>query len=122
VRKRGSLEHGSDSLLPHTAFIARVAQAIGLGVFMLVVPLAIGMWGYHHFQELSWDDAFVNAAMILSGMGPLAAPQTRAAKLFEGLYALFSGFVFLTVAGVVLAPFVHRVLHRFHLERNPDER
>jgi hypothetical protein len=109
-------------VLPRGAFAVRVAEAIGLGVFMLVVPLAVGMWGYHHFQQLSWDDAFVNAAMILSGMGPLAAPQTRAAKLFAGLYALFSGFVFLTVAGVVLAPFVHRVLHRFHMERTQSEK
>jgi hypothetical protein len=115
VRKRGDV-------LPPGAFAARVAEAIGFGVFMLVVPLALGMWGYHHFQQLPWDDAFVNAAMILSGMGPIAVPHTRAAKLFEGLYALFSGFVFLTVAGVVLAPFVHRVLHRFHMEGKQTEK
>jgi hypothetical protein len=122
VRKRGSLEHGSDSLLPHTAFIARVAQAIGLGFFMLALPLCVGIWGYHYFQQLPWADSFVNAAMILSGMGPLAVPQSTAAKLFDGFYALFSGFVFLTVAGVVLAPFVHRALHRFHLERDQDQK
>jgi hypothetical protein len=122
VPAREGLERGSDSLLPPGAFAARVAEAIGLGVFMLVVPLAVGMWGYHHFQQLSWDDAFVNASMILSGMGPLAVPQTRAAKIFEGLYALFSGFVFLTIAGVVLAPFVHRVLHRFHMEGKQTEK
>jgi hypothetical protein len=99
-------------------FFRRVAKAIGLSLSILAVPLGIGMWGYHHFLTLSWDDSFVNAAMILSGMGPIAEPETRAAKLFTGSYALFSGFVILTVTGIILGPFVHRVLHRFHLERD----
>jgi hypothetical protein len=117
VRQRGAFEHSTDPLIPNSAFFLRVARAIGLGLFILAFPLAIGMWGYHHFMTLSWDDSFVNAAMILSGMGPIAEPKTRAAKVFAGSYALFSGFVILTVTGIVLVPFVHRVLHRFHLER-----
>jgi hypothetical protein len=102
------------------AFLRRVAKAIGLSLFILALPLTIGMWGYQHFMGLSWDDSFVNAAMILSGMGPIAEPRTRAAKLFAGSYALFSGFVILTVTGIVLGPFVHRVFHLFHLERDGD--
>ena len=74
------------------------------------------MSGYHFFENLPWLDAFVNAAMILSGMGPLANPQTAGGKLFAGCYALYSGLVLILVAGVVFAPVVHRFLHRFHVE------
>ena len=74
------------------------------------------MVGYHSFERLSWIDAFANAAMILSGMGPLAPLTTTGGKLFAGFYALFSGLALITIAGVVFAPVVHRFLHRFHLE------
>jgi hypothetical protein len=84
-------------------------------VLVLAVALGIGMLGYHHLERMQWIDAFANAAMILSGMGPLAPLQTESGKLFAGLYALFSGLVFIAVAGLVLAPALHRLLHRFHL-------
>ncbi len=80
------------------------------------MALSIGMAGYHGFEGLPWLDAFLNAAMILSGMGPVAEIQTAAGKLFAGCYALFSGFALLTSAGVVFAPVFHRFLHKFHLE------
>lgn len=85
--------------------------------FGLLVPaLGIGMIGYHFIEHLPWLDAFVNAAMILSGMGPLAPLETPAGKFFAGCYALFSGLLFITVAGIILAPIGHRLLHKFHLE------
>ena len=112
-------EHRTEPLLPVAAFAARVARSVGLALAVLVIPLVIGMVGYHvFFDDMPLDDSFVNAAMILSGMGPLAAPPNRAAKIFAGSYALFSGAVFVTVTGIILGPFVHRVLHRFHLERD----
>ena len=83
---------------------------------MIVLSLGAGMTGYHVFESLSWLDSFLNAAMLLSGMGPLTAPLTDNGKLFAGLYALYSGFVVILVSGMVFAPVVHRTLHRFHLE------
>ena len=83
---------------------------------MVAASLAIGMAGYHGLERLSWLDSFLNAAMLLGGMGPLAAPQTYAGKLFAGCYALYCGLVVIAVAGIVLVPVAHRILHRFHLE------
>ncbi len=85
---------------------------------MLTVAFAlgIGMYGYHVFAALPWIDAFVNASMILSGMGPMAELKTDAAKLFAGTYALFSGLIFIGIAGILVAPVLHRLMHKFHLE------
>lgn len=79
------------------------------------------MCGYHWFEDMPWVDAFVNAAMILSGMGPLGPLQTWGGKLFAGCYALYSGLAVIVTAGVMLAPIVHRVVHRFHLEGEKDK-
>ena len=89
---------------------------------MLAVALGIGMAGYRHFENMGWVDAFVNAAMILSGMGPVGTLNTDAGKIFAGCYALFSGLVFISAAGIMIAPVAHRALHKFHLEsgrKNP---
>jgi hypothetical protein len=91
----------------------------GLGLLALVIAaLALGMSIYHWAVDLPWIDAFLNAAMILGGMGPvnLLAQSSGTAKMLAGFYALFSGLVFLVVAGAMLAPLVHAVLHRFHVE------
>jgi len=105
-------------LLPSSAFLRRIAAfalAASLAVF---AALAIGVVGYHWIGELGWVDAILNASMILTGMGPVDPLRTAAGKLFASAYALFSGLVFLTGSGIMLAPFAHRVLHAFHL---PDE-
>ena len=83
---------------------------------IILTCLGVGMLGYHHFESMSWIDAFANAAMILSGMGPFGPLQTDSGKLFAGLYALFSGLAFITTAGIILAPVAHRLMHKFHLE------
>lgn len=83
---------------------------------MVAVALGLGMADYHYFEEMNWVDAFENAAMILSGMGPVSTLQTDPSKIFAGCYALFSGLMFITVTGIVLAPVAHRALHKFHLE------
>src|SRR5580698_9888999 len=109
-------EHRTDSLLPRRAFFTRLAVSAGIGLLLVAVCLGIGMVGYHGFENLSWVDSFANAAMILSGMGPMATLQTNGGKIFAGCYALFSGLAFITIIGFVLAPITHRFLHKFHLD------
>ena len=88
----------------------------GLGAALLFAgTLAIGMAGYHWFEGMSWLDAYLNAAMILGGMGPVAGIHSPAGKLFAGSYALFAGMVFLVGVGVGLTPVLHRAFHRFHV-------
>jgi hypothetical protein len=87
-----------------------------VAVVILLVSLACGMAGYMYFEHLGWLDAFLNAAMLLGGMGPVETPATAGGKLFAGLYALYSGMVFLLLAGIMLTPVAHHILHRFHWE------
>ena len=110
------LEHKRQALLPRRIFFRRLGRAGALGLAIIVASLTIGMAGYHYFEKLPLLDAFVNASMILSGMGPLGELHTSGGKLFAGCYALFSGIAFLTSIGVVFAPVYHRFLHKFHLE------
>jgi sterol desaturase/sphingolipid hydroxylase (fatty acid hydroxylase superfamily) len=109
-------EHRTSPPLSRPEFFRRVANSLLLGLLVVVSALGLGMAGYHFLEKLSWVDAFVNAAMILSGMGPVAALQTTAGKIFAGCYALFSGLVFISVAGILIAPVAHRALHKFHHE------
>lgn len=83
---------------------------------LLGVSLVIGMTGYHWLAHQSWVDAFVNASMLLGGMGPVGDLPNTSAKIFAGMYALYAGLVFLAVAILLLTPVFHKVLHRFHLE------
>ena len=112
-------EHRRDQLLPRREYFRRLGRHALLAGGILLVALGLGMAGYHCFEGLGWIDAFANAAMILSGMGPLTPLTTSGGKLFAGINALFSGVSFLTVVGVLLAPVVHRALHKFHLESRP---
>lgn len=114
------LESKCQPLLDRLSFIQRLWQCILLASALTFVSLLGGMGGYHWFEHMSWLDAFDNAAMILSGMGPLSVPQTTGGKLFAGLYALYSGLVLIIATGIILAPIVHRVMHRFHLEAEGD--
>jgi len=103
-------------LPPIEEFAWRLFGSAALGLVLILLSLGAGMLGYHGFEGLPWIDAFLNAAMILSGMGPLMQPVTVGGKLFAGIYALYSGLAVLIIAGIMLAPVVHRFLHRFHLE------
>ena len=109
-------EHHTKPLLPRKVYYRRLARHAALGLSVIVVSLGIGMAGYHVFEKLPWVDAFVNAAMILSGMGPVATLQTNGGKIFAGCYALFSGLTLIAILGIIFAPVVHRALHKFHLE------
>lgn len=113
-------EHRSEPLLHWPLFLRRLLCSTSLGLFLVALSLFAGMLGYHHFESLAWLDAFANAAMILSGMGPLAQPQTTGGKLFAGFYALYSGLAVVMIAGIIFAPIVHRFLHQLHLDENGD--
>lgn len=109
-------EHKSEPLIPWRNFFWRLAHSALVGVALIVISLLAGMLGYHELESLGWLDSYENAAMILSGMGPLHTPHTTAGKFFAGTYALYSGIAVLAVAGVIFAPIVHRFLHALHLE------
>lgn len=99
-------------------FLSRLYRSVLWGFIIIALSLCLGMMGYRYLEKMSWPEAFENAAMILSGMGPIKDLKTTEGKIFAGLYALFSGVVFLIVIGVVFAPVIHRFLHRFHLEED----
>jgi len=115
------LEDRRHKLISTQRFAFRLLIAIGLWLVLAVVGLAIGIAGYVTFEDMSLPDAYVNAAMILSGMGPLGELKTTAGKLFAGSYAIFSGLVIVIATGFVLAPIFHRVLHRFHVETGNED-
>jgi hypothetical protein len=108
-------------LLPRKEFIRRLGWSVAAGAVLIVFSLSIGMFGYHTFAGLGWIDAFLNSAMILSGMGPVAELQKSDAKLFAGLYAIYCGVALIGTTGVIFAPVIHRLLHKFHLEDNPSD-
>jgi hypothetical protein len=109
-------EHKSQPLLPPRAYAHRLLRSAVAGLMFVVPSLAIGMLGYHFLEALGWTDAFLDAAMLLGGMGPVHQPATEAGKIFAGLYAIYCGLVVILIAGVMMAPIVHRAMHRFHLE------
>lgn len=106
-------EKRHQKLLPLRHFFRRLFFNFIIGMLIILISLGIGMWGYSHFEKMGFIDSFVNAAMILSGMGPVSNLATDSGKIFAGLYALFSGIVFLIVIAVILAPIFHRSLHKF---------
>ena len=110
----------ADGLLPRREFVRRLSRSLAVGVGLILISLSIGMAGYHWLGELPWIDAFLDAAMILSGMGPLSPLRNDAAKLFAGCYAIFCGIALISTAGIMLAPLIHRYLHKFHLEDDSD--
>lgn len=116
-------ERHHEPLLSVRAFLRRLLRFTIASLSVILVSLLIGMVGYHWLEGFAWIDAFLNAAMLLGGMGPVGELHTSAGKLFAGCYALFSGLVFLGAVGLFLAPIFHRIQHHFHLElENPDDR
>jgi hypothetical protein len=109
-------EHKSHPLLPRKLFIRRLLAHGIAGLAVIAASLGFGILGYHISEGLSWTDSLLNASMILGGMGPVNTLQTLPGKLFASFYALFSGIVFLLIAGILIAPVFHRFLHKLHLE------
>ena len=114
-------EHRRQQVISRRRFAGRMLKAVGLWFVLTFAGLMVGMAGYAEFESMSVTDAYVNAAMILSGMGPIGELKTTAGKLFAGAYAIFSGLVIVIATGFVLAPIFHRVLHRFHVEIGKED-
>ena len=109
-------EHKSKPLLSRQKFFHRMARSIAIVAGIVAFSLFMGSAGYHFLDDLPWIDALLNASMILAGMGPVDPVKSTAAKLFATFYALYSGIAFLTVIAILMAPVLHRFLHKFHLE------
>lgn len=87
---------------------------------LVLLSLFAGMAGYERFEHLAWRDAFLNSSMLMGGMGPVDAPRSNGGKIFAGLFALYAGLVFLVTAGLVFAPVIHRLLHKFHWQQDRE--
>ena len=109
-------EHKKQKLVPMKTFYQRVLKNIFLALKIMGVCLIIGITGYHYAADIGWLDSLHNASMILSGMGPVVEIKTEIGKWFSSAYALFSGVVFITNIGIILAPAIHRLLHRMNVE------
>lgn len=111
-----TFEHRGQPVIPPGRFLVRLARSGIVALALVAASLAIGIAGYRAFEGLGWIDAFLNASMLLGGMGPVNSPVTPGGKIFAGLYALYCGLVAILAAGIILAPVAHRILHRFHVE------
>ena len=108
-------------LLSRQAFVRRVARSFAIAGLLIAFSLLVGMIGYRYLEGMSWIDAFANASMILSGMGPLTPLESSGGKLFAGFYALYSGLALIMTTGILFAAPVHRFMHQFHLEEKGKE-
>lgn len=115
-------EHHTHAVLSRAAFVLRMMKGFGVSLLLVAVSIAFGMCGYHYFENFDWIDSFADAAMILSGMGPLSPLKTTGGKLFAGFYALYSGLAFIGLVGIALTPIIHRVLHQLHAEEQAEDR
>ena len=115
-KHRALYEQRSEPVLPFPAFLGRLARHFAAALVVIGVALGIGVVGYHTLEGLPWIDALLNASMILGGMGPVDHINTDPGKVFASVYALASGLVLVGVAGLLLTPVLHRVLHRLHVE------
>ena len=113
-------EHKSENLLPRRLFAKRMAVFAGIAVVLVQLALLIGIAGYHWIAGLDIVDSILNASMILAGMGPVNELHSIRAKLFASGYAIFSGIVFISLMGLLLAPVIHRILHKFHVDEDED--
>ncbi|MGE3065452.1 MAG: hypothetical protein AB7K67_07680 [Hyphomicrobiaceae bacterium] len=114
-------ESRDEPLASRRRYAIRLAFSGLVSALIIALSLGAGMYGYHHYENLAWIDAFLNAAMILGGMGPVANITTDGGKIFAGVYALYSGLIVLVTAGIILAPIAHRILHRFHVDEDDSD-
>ncbi|HUL72052.1 MAG TPA: hypothetical protein VLT86_03075 [Vicinamibacterales bacterium] len=110
-------ERHTERMLTPRQFAGRMARHVGLVLLLIVVSLWVGMTGYVWFARMTWVDAFLNSAMLLGGMGPVGDLPTDGAKIFAGCYALYAGLAFIASFTIILSPVVHRIAHRFHVDR-----
>lgn len=112
----GVFEHRRQPVLPVARFRMRLAKSGALALSLVAVSLAIGVVGYRVTENMPWIDAFLNASMLMGGMGPVGELKEDAAKLFASFFALYAGLIFIVAAGVILAPLIHRMLHKLHAD------
>jgi hypothetical protein len=110
-------EHHHEKLLPRNLFLKRLAKYLLISLGLVFASLIIGMVGYHMLEGFSWVDSFLNASMLMGGMGPIGTLHKDAGKVFAGVYALYCGLIELVAIGISAAPIVHRFLHHFHIEK-----
>ncbi len=115
-------EHHTSPVLPWPAFVRRMLRHGTYVLAIAVVSIAIGMAGFHWFAMEGWLDAFLNAAMLLGGMGPVGEIRSTGGKLFAGLFALYAGLVFIAAFALLTAPALHRLLHKLHAEQRGAKR
>ena len=115
-------EHRRERPLSRCLFLLRLLRRAAVVLLFIFGALFIGMFGYHQLEHLTWTDSFLNASMILGGMGPVNEMKTEAGKIFAGSYALFSGLVFIAITGMLLTPVAHRLLHRFHYDSDTSDK
>jgi hypothetical protein len=114
-------EHKREPIASGTHFLSRLGRNAAFALAVIVASLAIGIAGYMGLEGLDFIDAFLNAAMILSTMGPVAPLHNDGAKIFASFYAIASGLLLFAIAGLLLAPVYHRMMHRFHLEEEGED-
>ena len=110
------LEQRHERLLPVRAFILRVILYAVIAVGLIILSLVVGVLGYRHFEGMSWIDSFLNASMLMGGMGPVSRLETDAGKMFAGIYALYCGMILLASVAILMTPVAHRLLHKIHME------
>ena len=120
LKRLTQFERRTEPIVSTARFLGRVARNLGVAALLVGMSLLIGMAGYRGFEGMSTVDAYLNASMILSGMGPVGTLQTTAGKIFAGTYALYSGVVLVFSSGIILAPVIHRILHEFHIGYEDD--
>ena len=113
-------ESACEPMITPREFALRLLRHVAIAQLIVGVSMLIGMLGYRLTEGLAWIDGFLESAMLLGGMGPVHAPVTEGGKLFAGFFALYAGLLFIAVGGFVLAPVLHRVLHRLHVDDNDD--
>ena len=115
-----AFEKLSEPLASGRVFAGRMFRFVAFGALMVAATLWLGMAGYHYLEHLGWLDSFVNATMIMSGMGVVVVPLSDAGKLFAGSYALFCGLVLIVATAIAFTPLIHRFLHTMHVEDDDD--
>ena len=116
MTRRAMYEKKTSKLISRKRFAKRFADQVAFTGLLILISLAIGIYGYHHYEGLPWIDSLLNASMILGGMGPVSELHTEGGKLFASFYALYSGIFLIVCGGLLLAPVFHRILHHFHSE------
>lgn len=121
--KRGwfKFERHHDQLAPVSVFVKRLLGSLAMALGLIAFVLILGIAGYHYIAGFDWVQSLLEASMILGGMGPVKELPNDTAKIFASVYALFSGLIFIAIMGLVLAPVVHRILHKFHVDEKDVE-